>query len=100
MAGSYRHVVTRNGNLKSNEALIESLETGGDVFETVEELYGMVWFLAWQSAAPGLGLTEFKNLQYAREMVKHMVEAARRHHTLGLQASREIHRLSPDRGRN
>jgi hypothetical protein len=46
MAGSFRHCVTDNGNLRTPESLSGMLENGGDVFEAVEELYGMIWFLA------------------------------------------------------
>jgi hypothetical protein len=46
MAGSYGHVVRKDGNLHSNKVVAEMLENGGDVFEAVEEMYGMIWFLA------------------------------------------------------
>lgn len=46
MAGSYHHVITSDGNLASNEAVVDMLENGGDVFEAVEEMYGMIWYLA------------------------------------------------------
>lgn len=48
MAGSYNHVVTDHGNLRSPEAVDSSLETGGDVFEAVEEMFGMIWWLAFR----------------------------------------------------
>jgi len=46
MAGSYNHCVNDDGSLRSNETLGNMLENGGDVFEAVEELFGMIWFLA------------------------------------------------------
>lgn len=46
MAGSYNHVVTDHGNLGSSEFVNGMLENGGDVFEAVEEMYGMIWWLA------------------------------------------------------
>lgn len=46
MAGSYNHVVTDSGNLRSPEMVDRMLENGGDVFEAVEEMYGMIWWLA------------------------------------------------------
>lgn len=46
MAGSYNHIVTKTGNLASNERVVGMLENGGDVFEAVEEMYGMIWYLA------------------------------------------------------
>lgn len=96
MAGSYNSVVTNSGNLKANEDIVESLETGGDVFEAVEEMYGMIWFLAHLSVAPHIPLEEFKNLQYAREMVQDMIETARRNYTEGLKVSAEILKRSPN----
>jgi hypothetical protein len=50
MAGGYRHVVDREGNLKSNQEVVDALETGGDVFEAIEEMYGMIWWLAAKAA--------------------------------------------------
>jgi hypothetical protein len=46
MAGSYNHVVTDQGNLVSNERFVQMVENLGDAFETVEEMYGMIWMLA------------------------------------------------------
>lgn len=46
MAGGYGHIVQKDGNLMSNTRITEMLDNGGDVFETVEQLYGMLWFLA------------------------------------------------------
>jgi hypothetical protein len=96
MAGSYKHVVADNGNLGSNSHVTVMLENGGDVFEAVEEMYGMIWFLAHLGVAPHISLEEFQNLQYAREIVKDMVETARRNYQEGLKVSKEIHRVSPD----
>lgn len=46
MAGGYGHIVQKDGNLSSNSRVVGMLENGGDVFECVEEMYGMIWFLA------------------------------------------------------
>lgn len=46
MAGSYNHVITEEGNLRGPEKVSQTLETGGDVYEAVEEMYGMIWWLA------------------------------------------------------
>jgi hypothetical protein len=46
MAGSFQHCVTAKGQLRSPKSVNEMLENGGDVFEAVEEMYGMIWFLA------------------------------------------------------
>jgi hypothetical protein len=39
MAGSYNHVITEDGNLRSPEMVNRMLENGGDVFEAIEENY-------------------------------------------------------------
>lgn len=46
MAGSYKHITTQQGNLVSNETFAKSIENLGDAYEVVEEMYGMIWFLA------------------------------------------------------
>lgn len=100
MAGSYNHVVhPRTGNLLDNEGMMFSgmIENLGDAYEAIEEMYGMIWFLAWQSVAPHISLEEFKSLQYAREMVKDIVEHARRSSRHGRDVSEEILAHSPGR---
>ncbi|QIG58258.1 hypothetical protein SEA_SKOG_106 [Gordonia phage Skog] len=47
MAGSYNHAVDQNtGKLYDNESFVQMVENLGDAYETVEEMYGMIWFLA------------------------------------------------------
>lgn len=46
MAGSYRHATDDQGRLRSWRTMIIATETRGDAYETIEELYGMVWYLA------------------------------------------------------
>lgn len=46
MAGSYLHVVGDDGALFDNKMIAGMLDTSGDVYETVEEMYGMIWYLA------------------------------------------------------
>jgi hypothetical protein len=52
MAGSYRHATTDDGKLLSNKDFIEMIENLGDAYEMAEEMYGMIWWLADQIAAP------------------------------------------------
>ena len=78
MAGSYNHCVkTRedggNGELLANEDLVGMLENGGDVYEAVEEMYGMIWWLASHSE---VGLPAVA-----------LVEQARKHYLAGLAFS-------------
>lgn len=51
MAGSYKHCVTDAGELRqgSFEDMIENL---GDAYEAIEEMYGMVWYLAQAFSDP------------------------------------------------
>lgn len=51
MAGSYGHVVADDGQLLGNEDFVEMVGNLGDAFETVEEMYGMIWWLADRLAA-------------------------------------------------
>jgi hypothetical protein len=67
MAGSYCHAVTGDGRLRNWRTIAVATETQGDAFETIEEFYGMVWFLADGSAE--------------------RVEEARRNYRRGLQLS-------------
>lgn len=49
MAGSYDHVTDDQGKLLIPEHLHQMVENGGDVYETIEEMYGMIWWLADQN---------------------------------------------------
>jgi acyl-CoA synthetase (AMP-forming)/AMP-acid ligase II len=79
MAGSYSHVVTDDGNLGSNEHVVNMLENGGDVFEAVEEMYGMIWYLAAVLVPVNKPIT-------AKEAVKE----AQQHYTIGLSMAKKI----------
>lgn len=46
MAGSYNHAVDDQGRLRNWRTMTIATETQGDAYETIEEFYGMVWFLA------------------------------------------------------
>lgn len=67
MAGSYRHATDDQGRLRNWRTMSNAVENGGDAFETIEEFYGMVWWLA--NGEPGL------------------VEAARTRWTIGIDWS-------------
>lgn len=52
MAGSYNHVVDDQGRLLDGEGINSMLECmSGDVVECVEEMYGMIWWLAAAKAS-------------------------------------------------
>lgn len=74
MAGSYTHIVQKDGNLAAHSRISSILKNGGDVFEAVEEMYGMIWYLAGKY--PG--------------QEKMMVEDARKYHREGLKIAREV----------
>lgn len=42
MAGSYKHIIDKDGNLLSNEDFIEMIENLGDAYEMAEEMYLMI----------------------------------------------------------
>lgn len=46
MAGSYNHTVNEQGQLLNSTRMTIATETGGDAYETIEEMYGMIWWLA------------------------------------------------------
>lgn len=62
MAGSYNHAVDDGGRLRNGENMGIATETQGDAYETIEEFYGMVWFLADGDPA----LVEEARQQYER----------------------------------
>lgn len=77
MAGSYGHIVQKDGNLRAPLMISNILDNGGDVFETVEEMYGMIWYLATE------------NVKWSgRE--KQMISDARRNYREGLKRAKEI----------
>jgi hypothetical protein len=79
MAGSYGHVVRGDGNLGSNEFVTSMLNNGGDVYETVEEMYGMIWYLAAVLLPIGSSIT-----------AKKAIEEAREYHEVGLRLAQMI----------
>lgn len=46
MAGSYNHVTDDDSSLAPDAYILERLDTMGDVVEAIEEMYGMIWYLA------------------------------------------------------
>ena len=71
MAGSYSHVTTDDGNLRDNESFVKMVENLGDAFETVEEMYGMIWYMATHTPNPKESVKQAcaeyrEGLQYAK----------------------------------
>jgi hypothetical protein len=49
MAGSYNHCVDDEGRLRDAAGVQSMLDcVSGDVYEAIEEMYGMIWYLAGQ----------------------------------------------------
>lgn len=82
MAGSYRHVTEDDSSLSSNEMVVRMLENGGDVYEAIEEMYGMIWYLARMSATEITG-----TLNKEEDVAARLVEDARQNHKWGLELS-------------
>jgi hypothetical protein len=64
MAGSYKHAVTDDGKLRNPETMTIATETQGDAFETIEEMYGMIWWLAHQIPGNDVELVELARIHY------------------------------------
>jgi hypothetical protein len=73
MAGSYNHAVTDDGKLRTKSIGIAA-ENQGDAYETIEEMYGMIWWLA------GMLTDGFRTRA-------EMVERARQNYLVGLDWS-------------
>lgn len=85
MAGSYNHVVTKKGKLRNPEGVTGMLEARGsrDVFEAVEEMYGMIWVLASYLAGSN---------EWADKTPEELVEYARENYSEGLELSPGVQR--------
>lgn len=77
MAGSYNHVINDDGQLASNEELVARLENGGDVFEVIEEMFGMIWWLVFY--------TTFNAPADFNASTDELVEMARKQYKIGLE---------------
>lgn len=76
MAGSYNHIINSKGDLRDNESFVQMIENLGDAYEAVEEMFGMIWYLAHM--APDAGTMSPVDL----------VEHARQNSALGLQLAK------------
>lgn len=94
MAGSFKHVVDDQGRLLDGEGINSMLECmSGDVVECVEEMYGMIWYLASRLTGSALGgalAPQVTGSDQASNMAS-VVEEARQNYQEGL-------RLSPGTG--
>jgi hypothetical protein len=80
MAGSYNHILAHDedgnrtdGSLAPRNEVLEMLETrSGDVYEAVEEMYGMIWVLATDLAEEihGTNVDPKELVEHAQETYK------------------------------
>lgn len=78
MAGSYKHCVDEQGRFTG----VNLLDDLGDAYEALEEMYGMIWWLAYELAAGKFaydGLIETEQIR--------VVEEARQNYQTGLSYS-------------
>lgn len=66
MAGSYNHAVTKKGKLLNPENMRGMLDSFGDCYEALEEMYGMIWDLA-DDMASARGITPEQAVEEARK---------------------------------
>lgn len=95
MAGSYNHCVEKpSGKLLINEQLQSMLECrSGDVYEAIEEMYGMIWWLAEQNT---LGRPGADQLGFEPWTTAEWVERARQSYERGLAVSPGTDGVLPD----
>jgi hypothetical protein len=72
MAGSYGHATTDDGKLRHWTTMGIATENQGDSYETIEEMYGMIWWLAAEADAADPAA---------------WVEEARKHYKDGIEVS-------------
>lgn len=83
MAGSYIHVTNdTDGSLGGSKFVRGMLDTDGDVFEAIEQMYGMIWHLAHTLAAED----RFNPDDY-EEMKRFFVQEAMENYKFGLAVS-------------
>jgi hypothetical protein len=73
MAGSWQHMTTDTGELRSNESFCDLLENGGDCYEASEQCFGMVQWLAERLA------------NHAGESREYWIGRAEKHYKHGLE---------------
>ena len=76
MAGSYKHVVDSEGKFRG----VDHLDNLGDAYEAIEEMYGMIWYLAHDLAG-------YAGDAYRAAETADLVEEARRAYRLGIARS-------------
>jgi len=84
MAGSWRHMTTRTGELRDPKSFNGMIENGGDAYEAAQQCYGMIWYLASVVA-------QYRSMEAAqapspsREIMLGVINEARLHYKDGLK---------------
>lgn len=94
MAGSYRHITTNKGKLRAPGR--NFLDNMGDANEALEELYGMVWWLANRLAGEqeSNASVVWTDKDHAKATAD-LVEAARNNYQEGLAESPGVQKAGP-----
>lgn len=91
MAGGYEHILAMNGDLGHPGLIAAMLDNDSTVFGTIEQMYGMIWYLAETLVTVDTGFSQHSDDQARyRKEVKAAVEEARDLHPRGLELAREI----------
>lgn len=84
MAGGWGHVTNDDGTpYQGRYGMGDLLENGGDVNEAVEEMYGMIWWLAQHRAR-----LRFATTDVTREQILDVIESARESYRDGVRLGR------------
>jgi hypothetical protein len=89
MAGAYNDVVEEDGSLQPEEdlaSLIEISPTGFEVAAIVENMYGMIWYLA-HALATQVAYQLSPNDSAREALIKGYVQAAQKQYKQGLAVS-------------
>jgi hypothetical protein len=82
MAGSYSHATNDDGSLRDPLDMQTMLENGGDCYEAIEEMYGMVWELAHFIMIHKVHLDD-----QSPELLKEIVDTAQKNYKRGVEFS-------------
>ena len=82
MAGAHHHITDEDGGLLEPQQIYARLDNRGDIYECIEQLYGMIWYLAEQNVV--LRGTDAKNED---EFKSEAVDNAQLNYKHGLKVS-------------
>lgn len=83
MAGSYNHATNDDGSLRDPLDMRTMLENAGACYEAIEEMYGMIWFLASYVK----NLTADTKLDGSPHTIEGIVKNAEKAYKIGIERS-------------